>query len=1452
MPNVDTSKKFDSVAIYRIRKLLSDLSNKTGRGTELVSLYLPPKKAIHEAIAALREESGTASNIKSDVTRNHVQDALTKTIARLRLYKQTPENGLVIFCGAIPGPGGPGNETIELFEVLPQKPVTTYLYRCVAPDSKVLLQDETHKTIDEIKHHWKDVPIKSTKNGCKEVTESKVIGYAQTMAGNRDVYRLTSESGRVLVATEDHPLLTPEGWKTLASIKPGELVSVYPADDLDPPSEGTGATSTQGSKVIVNESTIRNLEHPSASIEFTLRQLKSRGLLPLQSDNPKLPIIARILGHLFSDGSVTHNFEIKKKRTHSYVNVDICASDEYSVAQIRSDIESLGCTAHSSFKTTPEIDFEGRTCTVTTIHIKLLDSAFCTLLRALGAPTGSKVKLGTRIPKWLFDAPTGVQREFLASLMGGDGEAPSILDSNPASRPRLTFHRIESLRDQGVAFARDISSLFERFGIKINLISTTKNNTRKKGPNTVEIELRFSLTEENILRILHSIGYRYSKQKMQSGLLFGEYLRIKSHTRALASNKYKTTIQMRTDGRSNLQIAADLDLPANAARAWSDRNMILPLARSFLIQDFQTWHSLAKHTPDEILVWENVESIDKLDGIQDVRDITVESEDHSFFANGFMVHNCDDHFHIEPLREMLREQNVIGVLAVDSTDAGLGIVSGDSWEVVDTMSSGVSGKTRKGGQCVSTSTLVQLKDGRLVPISQVTEGTRIVSYDFKTSAGGFYECADKFALVPKDYYEIKTIRPEMKIKATGEHRFFTLRRGGVRTIQAHELQPGDRLLVVKGLPEPDEVVLDTHFPAVFKHHIDQRGRNILVDEREKRGFTQEALAKAIGLIRMEISQLERGERTPAWEKLQEILRFLFSQPDDFNMKHVSSRRLLPEYFSPELLQLFGYILGDGWASKNGITLYEERKEVVDLYERLAEESLQPDYVSHRLIDKTDKSGSCAKRSHYEATIHSKIFVDALRKYYPGLISTELREIPEQIHRLDNAHLSHFLRGLFDAEGYVRKTKIGIAMTSGLVIRQLQLLLLRFGIISSYSQNLNRSGTRMHNLAISDQASIASFRSDIGFSAEDKWALLQTAARQKQYQSYFNVPVLNSSLDKIAKERGIKCTQFPEIANFFHDLREINPNISQRAVDKFELELSTKSKEESKPSILQQTVEKNRKTADSNLVLAHVSKVERKKNNIQEKFIDVELPVTKSFIGNGFVLHNSARRYERLREMELTDYFNRLADHAKKSFIEQYQIKGLVVSGPGPTKDEFVKDKYLDYRLQNLIIGTLDTGYAGREGVRETIEKAGKLLEDVRVIEEKKLVQRFFREVNSDTGLAVYGVKDVIAALRKAAVDTIIINDDVGVVYLKGSCNKCRNVEEKFVQRFQIVSEKQALLTCVKCGSAEVEIIEKDIVDYLAELAVDSGANVEVISSKTEDGAMMKNFGGISAILRYRA
>ena len=71
MPKIDIEKQ-DSVKIYKIRKTLEELSQKSGRGTELITVYIPKGKQLHEIINSLQQEQGTAANSKSDLTRSHV------------------------------------------------------------------------------------------------------------------------------------------------------------------------------------------------------------------------------------------------------------------------------------------------------------------------------------------------------------------------------------------------------------------------------------------------------------------------------------------------------------------------------------------------------------------------------------------------------------------------------------------------------------------------------------------------------------------------------------------------------------------------------------------------------------------------------------------------------------------------------------------------------------------------------------------------------------------------------------------------------------------------------------------------------------------------------------------------------------------------------------------------------------------------------------------------------------------------------------------------------------------------------------------------------------------------------------------------------------------------------------------------------------------------------------
>ena len=118
-----------SKELYEFKKTLKDLSNKRGRGTELVSVYIPPSKQLSDVGKHMRDEMGQSANIKSKQTRKNVQSAIAVILETIKLYRQPPENGLVIFVGMVPK-GGPGTEKMEKYVIEPPEPVTTYWYKC--------------------------------------------------------------------------------------------------------------------------------------------------------------------------------------------------------------------------------------------------------------------------------------------------------------------------------------------------------------------------------------------------------------------------------------------------------------------------------------------------------------------------------------------------------------------------------------------------------------------------------------------------------------------------------------------------------------------------------------------------------------------------------------------------------------------------------------------------------------------------------------------------------------------------------------------------------------------------------------------------------------------------------------------------------------------------------------------------------------------------------------------------------------------------------------------------------------------------------------------------------------------------------------------------------------------------------------------------------------------------
>jgi peptide chain release factor subunit 1 len=259
--------------------------------------------------------------------------------------------------------------------------------------------------------------------------------------------------------------------------------------------------------------------------------------------------------------------------------------------------------------------------------------------------------------------------------------------------------------------------------------------------------------------------------------------------------------------------------------------------------------------------------------------------------------------------------------------------------------------------------------------------------------------------------------------------------------------------------------------------------------------------------------------------------------------------------------------------------------------------------------------------------------------------------------------------------------------------------------------------------------------------------------------------------------------------------------------------------------------------------------------LQGRRLEIVRELTSGVPGKTRAGGQSARRYERLRDMRLQEYFTRVGHHANETFLPIENLKGLILGGPGPTKYDFEKGEYLSYMLKDKILDVIDTSYVEEQGVKEIVNKAPEIMRKIRYIEEKKLMQQFLYEIGHDTGLVTYGEEDVRRALETGAVRTLLLSDAVDTMRVTLKCNACGYQEQQSLKSQMLTSLEQDLSgkPCPKCKAPALGVAEtQDLVDNFAQLAEYTNAEVEIISSETEEGQMLKNsFGGIAAILRFK-
>ena len=135
---------------------------------------------------------------------------------------------------------------------------------------------------------------------------------------------------------------------------------------------------------------------------------------------------------------------------------------------------------------------------------------------------------------------------------------------------------------------------------------------------------------------------------------------------------------------------------------------------------------------------------------------------------------------------------------------------------------------------------------------------------------------------------------------------------------------------------------------------------------------------------------------------------------------------------------------------------------------------------------------------------------------------------------------------------------------------------------------------------------------------------------------------------------------------------------------------------------------------------------------------------------------SAMRFSREREGLIRDFYKEIADTAKALFFNK-DLKGIIIGGPGPAKDNFIESGYLLTNLKNLIKGMRSISYTDESGLRELVEKSKDILANERITIEKEFVQKLLSSIARNDNMSAYGEDAVKKELEGDNVDTLLIS-----------------------------------------------------------------------------------------------
>ena len=257
---------------------------------------------------------------------------------------------------------------------------------------------------------------------------------------------------------------------------------------------------------------------------------------------------------------------------------------------------------------------------------------------------------------------------------------------------------------------------------------------------------------------------------------------------------------------------------------------------------------------------------------------------------------------------------------------------------------------------------------------------------------------------------------------------------------------------------------------------------------------------------------------------------------------------------------------------------------------------------------------------------------------------------------------------------------------------------------------------------------------------------------------------------------------------------------------------------------------------------------------------------------------SALRFARLRLEKRHNYVRKVAEVSAQMFIsaDKVNVTGIVLAGSADFKNDLAGSDIFDQRLVAKIMKTVDVSYGGENGFNQAIELSAETLSNVKFVQEKKLISKYFDEISQDTGKFCFGIDDTLKGLEMGAVrapaatparprpsapstphppalsrqvETLLVWENLAT--LRYTLKNSQSGEE--VLKLMTPEQEADAKNFVTSDGIELETVERmTLTEWFANNYKTFGATLEFVTNRSQEGAQfVKGFGGIGGILRYK-